>query len=326
MGSNAVKTQPELELRALDVFVTVVEAGGMTHAARRLGTTQPAVSQTIANLEAGLGVTLIDRSVRPLKLTTQGGILYERAKLLLAEARDAVRAVSDPGRQALPLVRVGLVDTFAATVAPHLIEALRPAAVQWSVRSGLSPDHEQALLAREADVIVVGEVMEDTPGLERHQVLAEPFFLAVPAAFEGPLDDLAALAGRLDLVRFSNRSFFGRRVEQHLRRIRVEPTRRLEFDTADAVMAMVGAGIGWAIMTPLCLLQGIAYAGRIRCLPLPGPGFGRRLTLIARQQEFGDLPGRIAEAAAEVLRERCLPAIAEHAAFAVAQMRVGDSA
>ncbi len=205
MGANAVKTQPELELRALDVFVTVVEAGGMTHAARRLGTTQPAVSQTIANLEAGLGVTLIDRSVRPLKLTTQGGILYERAQLLLAEARDAARAVSDPGRQALPLVRVGLVDTFAATVAPHLIEALRPAAVQWSVRSGLSPDHEQALLAREADVIVVGEVMEDTPGLERHQVLAEPFVLAGPAAYEGPLDDLAALAGHLDLVRFSAR-------------------------------------------------------------------------------------------------------------------------
>ncbi len=133
--------------------------------------------------------------------------------------------------------------------------------------------------------------------------------------------DLAALAGHLDLVRFSARSFFGRRVEQQLRRIRVEPTRRLEVDTAHAAMAMVGAGISWAITTPLCLLQRIAYAERIRCLPLPGPGFGRRLTLIARQQEFGDLPGRIAEAAAGVLRERCLPAISAQAAFAVGHAR-----
>jgi hypothetical protein len=39
----------------------------------------------------------------------------------------------------------------------------------------------------------------------RHRVLAEPFFLAVPAAYEGPLDDLAALAGHLDLVRFNAR-------------------------------------------------------------------------------------------------------------------------
>ena len=47
---------------------------------------------------------------------------------------------------------------------------------------------------------------------------------------------------------------------------------------------------------------------------------------MTRQQEFGDLPGRIAEAATGVLRERCLPAIAAQAAFAVADMRVGDAA
>ena len=64
------------------------------------------------------------------------------------------------------------------------------------------------------------------------------------------MDSTMESTTHLDLVRFSTRSFFGRRVEQHLRRVRVEPPRRLEFDTADAVMAMVGAGVGWAVATP----------------------------------------------------------------------------
>ena len=79
--------RPIVDLRSLDVFVAAIDAGGMTAAARRLGTTQSAVSQTIANLESALGVQLIDRAVRPPKLTVPGGILYERAKALLDAAR-----------------------------------------------------------------------------------------------------------------------------------------------------------------------------------------------------------------------------------------------
>ena len=319
-----MKSDFKMDLRSLEVFVNAVEAGGMTQGARRMGTTQSAVSQTIGNLESALGVTLVDRGVRPLKLTAQGEILFDRARGLLGEAREAVVAVRDPAVGALPVVRLGLLDTFASTVGPHLIEALRPAARQWSVRSGLSPDLEQALLGREADVIMSGEVMEDTPDLVRFDVLFEPFFLVVPRGYDGPTDSLEALGGRLDLVRYSTRSFFGRRVEQHLRRVRVEPARRLEFDTADAVLSMVGAGVGWALVTPLCLLQGIVHARRVRCLPMPGPGFGRRVLLIARQRELGSLPERMARVTAETLEHRCLPEIARHAPFAVEQMIVGD--
>ena len=53
------------DLRALEAFVAVVEAGGMTAAAQRLGTTQSAISQTIAHLEETLGVQVLDRAVRP---------------------------------------------------------------------------------------------------------------------------------------------------------------------------------------------------------------------------------------------------------------------
>ena len=91
--------RPIVDLRSLDVFVAVIDAGGMTAAAKRLGTSQSAVSQTIANLEGALGVQLIDRSVRPPKLTVPGGVLYDRSKALLDAAQEAVEQARAPERQ-----------------------------------------------------------------------------------------------------------------------------------------------------------------------------------------------------------------------------------
>lgn len=318
--------KPVVDLRSLDVFVAVIDAGGMTAAARRIGTTQSAVSQTIANLEGALGVQLVDRRVRPPKLTVPGGVLYDRAKSLLDAAQEAVEQARAPERHALPHLRVGLVDSFAATIGPHLIQSMRGAAVHWSVWSGLSPEHERSLLDREVDLIVAGDVMEDLEGLVRHHVLTEPFFLAVPKSYRGPTDDLTELARRLDLVRYSARSTFGRKVERHLRRIKVVPPRRFEFDTADAVIAMVGAGVGWCVTTPLCFLQGLAHARSVRCLPLPGPGFSRRLDMIARQHELGELVAEIVEASTQVIEDHCLPVIAQYAPFAVEDLRLGGRA
>jgi len=94
--------RPIVDLRSLDVFVAVIDAGGMTAAARRLGTTQSAVSQTIANLEGALGVQLIDRTVRPPKLTVPGGVLYERAKALLDAAKKPSNRPAPPNAMSCP--------------------------------------------------------------------------------------------------------------------------------------------------------------------------------------------------------------------------------
>jgi hypothetical protein len=88
---------------------------------------------------------------------------------------------------------------------------------------------------------------------------------------------------------------------------------------------MVGAGVGWAVTTPICFLQGLAHVRSIRCLPLPGPGFSRRLDLIARQHELGRLVEELVTASTRVMEEHCLPVIAQHAPFAVEKMVLGDA-
>ena len=73
---------------AMQVFVRVVESGGMSAAGRALGLAPPSVSRRISELEAFLGVTLLQRTTRRLSLTEAGHIYYEKA-------RDAVQAIED---------------------------------------------------------------------------------------------------------------------------------------------------------------------------------------------------------------------------------------
>ena len=67
-----MKLPQEFDLHALEVFVMTVELGGMSQCASHLQVTQSAVSQTIAKLEAGIGASLFDRTMRPLGLTASG--------------------------------------------------------------------------------------------------------------------------------------------------------------------------------------------------------------------------------------------------------------
>lgn len=82
----------------------------------------------------------------------------------------------------------------------------------------------------------------------------------------------------------------------------MEAAGKLELDTSDSVLAMVAGQLGWAIITPLCAIQGRTYWPAVRFLPLPEPAFSRRIFVIAREGELGDIPRKVAEISAAALR------------------------
>jgi DNA-binding transcriptional LysR family regulator len=65
-----------VDLRQLRYFVTVAAERNFNKAAERLHIAQPPLSRAIQQLEAELGAALIDRTARPLKLTTVGNLFY----------------------------------------------------------------------------------------------------------------------------------------------------------------------------------------------------------------------------------------------------------
>jgi DNA-binding transcriptional LysR family regulator len=293
------------DFRALNVFLAVAEAGGMTAAARRLGLTQPAVSQIMTRLETELGATLIDRGQRPYQPTPAGEAFIAGARRLLADAERLQAATRNAAGATLPVARIGLIDSFAATVGPHLIRGLRNQARHFSVWSGISPNLTDDLVHRKLDFIVTTDPMNTMGGIERHRLLREPFLLVLPKRMARAIKEvrLEDLARNHPFVRYSVRSRIGAQIEEYLHRLGLEVPQSLEFDGSEPVFAMVSGGLAWAITTPLCLIHGRTAEMALAPIPLPGPSLSRTLYLLCREGEFGALPRRIARDARDILRQ-----------------------
>jgi DNA-binding transcriptional LysR family regulator len=302
----AAKPLP-FDLRDLQIFLAVCEHGGMGAAAKLFSLTQPAVSQSIADLEAGLGAKLFDRAVRPLGLTPSGGLLRQRALALLANAHQIVPAIREAQRSHLSLVRLGIADSLSRALTSTVTAFLSTRAKEVSVVSGFTAMHAEGIISRSLEILIGVDALEDIGWAERHALIDEPFIVLLPRRINWNLESLADLHNQ-PLIRYSEHSQTGRDIERYLRRLRLEIPRFQEFDNPTDLSAAVAAGHGWAITTALCAYEG-GLDRRIRCAPLPAPGMSRRLYMICRKGELGRLPADLTDVIKTELSKRAVPAI-----------------
>lgn len=97
-----------MNLKKLNYFITLVDAGSFSRAAELLYITQPALSWSIKDLEESLSTQLILRTPQGIELTKTGKILYVGAKQLLDNATNLKRAVSLAQSQSKRSVKLGL--------------------------------------------------------------------------------------------------------------------------------------------------------------------------------------------------------------------------
>jgi DNA-binding transcriptional LysR family regulator len=116
------------ELRLIRYFVAVAEEGNVTRAAERLHMAQPPLSVAIRQLEQQLGVALLDRSSRQVRLTAAGEQLLEQGRQLLAHADTVIGDVQAVERSPSALLRVGLSPAARFGLGPELLERWSTAA------------------------------------------------------------------------------------------------------------------------------------------------------------------------------------------------------
>jgi len=169
-----------LDPRRLLTFRAVAQAGSFSGAARQLSLTQPAVSQQVAGLERELGARLLHRGPGGLTLTEAGAVALEHAEAVAARLAlaDAQLAELGDDRGAL---RVGGFPSALATLVPAAIARVVPQrvqAVEGTVRqlaAGVADGTlHVAVLFQEA-----AAPPREHPGLRRHDLLEEPFVVAV---------------------------------------------------------------------------------------------------------------------------------------------------
>lgn len=310
-----------LNLRMMEVFVAVVQQDGMTHAAKHLGMTQSAVSQTMTAIETGLGAQLIDRSTRPMQLTLFGSTFFQRAQELLRRARELEHLVEMQQNAHLPLLRIGMVDSFASTVGPHLLLEIGSLARRWAVVSGVKETSMRALEEKRVDLMITSEQIGSGPEMLSLPLLREPLIIVVPKTLKVPahgfgLAELKALSFELPLVRYSPGAFIGRHVDSFLLQNVLDLPREYEFDTSDAVLAMVRAGMGWTMTTPLCIAKSQATHADYQFLPLKPPSSPRTLRVVAYKDEHSALWERVAATARTILKHQWIPVLRKLAPWA----------
>lgn len=110
----------------LGFFSTLASAGSLSAAARELGVTTPAVSKHLAQIEARLGVTLVNRTTRRMSLTPEGEVYLEHARRILAEIDDMAQVLGASKAMPKGLLRVNATLGFGRShVAPMISRFVR---------------------------------------------------------------------------------------------------------------------------------------------------------------------------------------------------------
>lgn len=170
-----------ISLRQLRYFVAVAEECSFRRAAERLHITQPPLSRQIAELEAALGVTLLVRDTRHVRLSAAGALALQEFRALLAQADAACERVA-AARDALPRVRLGLLNWLDLQQLPALEQRLQRQGLAAGLDTQALASHESVAAIRrgELDAAIVAAPIE-LHGLGSARVGELPLAAFVPA-------------------------------------------------------------------------------------------------------------------------------------------------
>ncbi|MBB4822826.1 DNA-binding transcriptional LysR family regulator [Sporosarcina luteola] len=263
----------------LQIFITVAEKQSFSRAAEIHHMTQPAVSQYIRSLEEEIGVRLLERTNKYVRLNTAGNIVYHHAKEIMALYGKMQHLVDDLTNKASGTLAIGASYTFGEYVLPHLLADLKeryPAIIP-TVTIGNTSTIAQLVARHKLDVgIVEGQYQESKLIAEE---LAEDSMVIVCSP-SSPLVELRKEAEAIDLKRLENEVWIIREsgsgtreaMDTVFKKHGISPASLMHFSSTQPIKESVEAGLGisllsyWAIQKELkhgelCVLhvKGLPY-------------------------------------------------------------------
>lgn len=277
-----------MELRHLRYFVTVAETGNISQAAQKLFIAQPPLSAQIRQLEEEVGVPLLLRLPRGVTLTPAGQSFLNDARAILARSQDAGARARQKHAQQAQVLRLGLVPSSTQSLLPGLMQAWHAHQLELDLQvREISPSSKQlqALRNAEIDVGFIRLGVEEVPA-EARAAIDDPYCLALPAQHP-----LARVRGPLDLAKAAREPFVG--FASHHQSDYFDQTLALCVEAGfrpelqhiagqfAGVLAMVGCGLGVAIVPASCFALGNKAVVARR---LMGSRYRSQLLLIAREE------------------------------------------
>lgn len=243
-----------MELRHLRYFRAVAEERHFGRAAERLHMAQPPLSQQIRQLEAELGVTLLDRNTRKVELTPAGAAYLERVRVILAEVDEAAARAQRVAAGMEGRLVVGCVGSATYSLLPTFARAVREAlpGIDLAFRGEmLVPDQVAALAAGRIDLALLRPPVDD-PALQVSLLRRDRLIVALPEGHR--LVSRARLRIRdlrdEDLIVHAShgRSVRHGTVEELCREAGFVPRVRHEVAETSTLVTLVAAGLGAAVV------------------------------------------------------------------------------
>jgi DNA-binding transcriptional LysR family regulator len=260
-------------LTEMEAFVQVVDHGGFTDAAKKMGLSKSAVSKHVAALEARLAVRLLNRTTRRVSPTELGLAYYDRARVVLADALEADSMVT--AMQATPKggLRVSAPVSFGIGQLSGAVAAFLCAYPEVDVNLVLD-DRFVELVAEGFDLAIRIGVLEDSSlkarklAEARRVLAASPAYLAERGAPRA-VDDLGAHR----LLHYSNLATGNfwrlRGPSGEERHVRVGG--RFTANNGDSLMRAAEAGLGIALLPSFIIGDAIVRGRLVEVLPDRAP-------------------------------------------------------
>ncbi|MBF4572205.1 LysR family transcriptional regulator [Herbiconiux sp. VKM Ac-1786] len=271
----------DLDSQTLRVVAAVAEYGSITRAAAVLGYSQPAVSQQLKRVEARIGMPLVTRSGRGIRLTDAGEVLARHADAVLTALDAAAGELSDLSGLRSGRVRLAAFPSASSTIVPRLIGAMAAdhAGVQFTYLEAEPPEAVAGVRDGVSDLAIAFRHPADrhdpfdasAEGLVVHELARDDVLLLAPAGHPGigsgradaggtgTRADGTSADGAVDLAALRGDNWIAGcpRCRGHLldscARAGFAPSISFETDNFVAVMSMVAAGLGVALLPELAI-------------------------------------------------------------------------
>jgi DNA-binding transcriptional LysR family regulator len=266
------------DFRAIETFLWVVKLGSFRGAAQRLNTTQPAISQRIAQLEREMGVKLLTRDHRVASPTPVGRQMMVYAEKLIGLRSEMMAEIGD--RRAMRgVLRLGVAETIVHTWLPRLVKSVNEIYPNLSleIEVDITPNLSARLFAQEIELaFVLGPL--SGPGVQNRALCDYPIgFLASPALGLGngrvARQDLA----RFPIITFPRKTQPYETVRALFNRPDLPPIRLHASTSLGTVVHMANEGLGIAVI-PSSIVENELADGRLQLLDtdfkLPPLAFG----------------------------------------------------
>jgi DNA-binding transcriptional LysR family regulator len=292
-------------LRGLEVLAALAERGSVAQAAEATGLSQPSVSQQLGNLEKALGLDLVDRTRRPLRLTPAGRAFYARAEVALRELRQAASALTVMDLGHVTTLSMGLIDDFDNDLTPQLASILADSLTRSRFKLVTAPSHEisDALENGALHIAVAANTGKVLAGVTEFPLLRDPFVLAVPRSMRWQSGDGVDELAQEPLIRYAAEQLISRQIEAQLARHGLSAEARFEIGSHLALMAMVARGTGWAVTTALGYMRAVRYHDQIALHPLPFGDAARTISLFAGDDWAETIPRDLTKTMRRLLQE-----------------------